>query len=151
MDNCRFCFLIEELKSGANQSLVAELKTGYVIIGRNQLAHGYTLFISKVHARELHELEDRDLFLHEMGVVAEAVFKAFQPIKLNYELMGNSIDHAHWHLIPRHADDLNLHGPFWCIEKSVRESFDTIPSGDQMAELKTKLLLELQKLEVAFS
>lgn len=148
MTDCQFCVLIKELERGVHQNLVAELKTGFVILGRHQLTAGYTLFISKTHVRELHELVDRDLFLHEMALVAEAVYNAFKPVKLNYELMGNSIDHAHWHLIPRHANDLNLNGPYWGIDKSIRESTAVIPSNNEMLELKEKLLQEIQKMQI---
>ena len=98
-----------------NRYFVAELDTGFAVLGDNQLYAGYTLFIAKRCVPELHELPagERLRFLEEMALVAEAIFRAFSPRKLNYELLGNSVSHLHWHLFPRYADDPNPMRPIW--------------------------------------
>jgi len=60
------------------------------VIGDHQRIKGYSLFLCKEHATELHFLKPdfRDRFLHEMAIVAEAVYNACKPDKLNYELLG---------------------------------------------------------------
>lgn len=47
-----------------------------------------------------------------MPIVSEAVYDAFKPDKLNYELLGtgNAI-HMHWHLFPRREGDIPVKGP----------------------------------------
>ncbi len=104
-----------------NPYFVSELDTGYVVLGWNQTIPGYTLFLSKAHVSELHDLPSatRALFLEEMALVAEGVFRAFAPRKLNYELLGNSVSHAHWHIFPRYADDPNPAWPVWNNEAWV--------------------------------
>ena len=57
-----------------------------------------------------------------MAQVAEAVFRAFAPRKLNYELLGNSEAHLHWHLFPRYADDPNPLWPVWNNEAFMQAS-----------------------------
>ena len=101
--------------SEANPYFVAELETGYVVLADNQYVPGYSLFISNTCVPELHELprDRRSRFLEEMALAAEAVFRAFEPRKLNYELLGNSVAHLHWHLIPRYADDPKPAWPIW--------------------------------------
>ena len=64
--------------------------------------------------------ETRSRFLEEMAIVAEAVFRAFAPRKLNYEMLGNSVAHAHWHIFPRYTDDPNPAWPVWNNEAWVR-------------------------------
>ena len=51
--------------------------------------------------------EFKKKFLEEMSIVSEAVYDAFKPDKLNYELLGtgNAI-HMHWHLFPRREGDI---------------------------------------------
>ena len=90
MEDCMICERIDWIKNGKNPYFVKELSTGYVVIGDHQRIKGYSLFLCKEHAAELHFLEPafRDQFLHEMAVVAEAVYNAFHPDKLNYELLG---------------------------------------------------------------
>ena len=92
------------------------MNTGYVVIGDHQRIKGYSLFLCKEHATELHFLEPdfRDEFLHEMAIVAEAVYNAFKPDKLNYELLGAGGGvHMHWHLFPRRKGDTETGGPVW--------------------------------------
>ena len=110
MDNCLICERIAQIKNGTNPYFVRETKTGYVVIGDQQRIRGYTVFLCKQHATELHELEPafRDEFLHEMALVAEAVYHAFQPDKLNYSLLGAGKGlHMHWHIHPRRQGPLH--------------------------------------------
>lgn len=145
MDNCSVCARIKAIKAGDNPSFVTELQNSYVVIGDHQFYRGYTVVISKIHAEELHELgkEQRDGFLQEMADVAEAMFKAFKPAKLNYELLGNTDKHMHWHLFPRYADDPNPTGPTWVTLKEIRKAESTRPSPELLHKIKTKLLREL--------
>ncbi len=99
---CLICDRIQMIKEGINPYFVKELKTGYVVLGDNQHFKGYTIFLCKQHASELHEL-DADFklkFLEEMSLVGEAVSHAFPCEKMNYELLGNGDSHLHWHLFP---------------------------------------------------
>ena len=36
---------------------------------------------------------------------ARALQAVFAPVKLNYDVLGNSVPHLHTHLVPRYADD----------------------------------------------
>jgi len=82
---CDLCARIERAEQGHNPSAVVRTVTGYVNLADVQYHEGYTIFVAKRCVSELHELPpaERDVHLHEMAVVAEAVFKAFQPRKLN--------------------------------------------------------------------
>lgn len=83
-----------------------------------------------------------------MAQVAEAVFRAFQPVKLNYELIGSGRStHMHWHLIPRREEDPAFPAPVWTIPKAMRCGSDVRPSADQLAGLRAALKRELLKSE----
>ncbi len=88
--DCLICERIKQIKVGRNKFFVKELKSGYVVIGDHQYYEGYALLLSKIHTDELHKLkpEERSQFLEDMALVAEAVYKTFNPKKLNYELLG---------------------------------------------------------------
>lgn len=146
---CIPCQRIDQIKNGANPHFVIELETGYVVLGDHQFYKGYTIFLCKQHKNELHELdpEFRFLFLKEMSIVAEAVFKAFHPVKLNYELLGNTDDHMHWHIFPRHADDPLPKQPIWQLDKAIRTADSVRPSIEELRVLKDLLFVELQKLK----
>lgn len=150
MENCFVCQRIQRIKEGTNPYFVAELETGYVVIGDFQYFKGYTVFISKEHKTELHQLEPerRILFLKEMSLVAEAVFHAFKPQKMNYELLGNTDTHMHWHLFPRYREDLVSGGPIWLVDAKIRSSESARPSEQELASLKKELFFQLKKMDV---
>lgn len=145
-DTCFVCDRIALIKRKENKYFIKELKTGYVVLGDFQYFPGYTLFLSKVHRSELHLLKDRNLFLSEMGIVAEAVFKAFKPKKMNYELLGNTDSHLHWHLIPRYGNDPKIGTAIWAIDYNIRCSEKSRPNDNELEQMKVKLLFELEKL-----
>ena len=139
--DCLICDRIRLIREDQNPYFVCELKTGYVVVGDHQFFRGYTLFLCKDHKRELHELEPgfRKEFLWEMSEVASAVCHAFQPHKLNYELLGNTDEHMHWHLFPRSENDIEPRKPVWSIDKSLRYAESVRPTDAQIKELKGAL------------
>ena len=142
--NCFVCQRIKLIREKKNPEYVAELETGFVIILGSSKYPGYTLFSCKQHVSELHFLPKKILskYLKEMAMVAECVYRAFSPNKLNYELLGNTASHLHWHIIPRYADDKNKKGPIWYESRKVRQALTSLKERNFQKE---KLLLELLK------
>ncbi len=134
------------IKKNKNPHFVKELETGYVVIGDYQYFKGYTLFLCKIHVTELHKLSSRfrQKFLKDMSTVAEAVFNAFRPEKLNYELLGNAEPHLHWHIFPRYKKEF-YKGPVWNVDKKIRYSDEAKPSSVYLKELKKAILDNLNK------
>lgn len=149
---CFICERIEMIKNNTNPYFVKELETGYVVLGDNQHFKGYTIFLCKEHKTELFQLNrfDKMKFLEEMSIVAEAVSKAFDAEKMNYELLGNGDTHLHWHLFPRRSDDIenygnNGKGPVWWYPMEKMYSDDNRPSAEELEEMKCRLLAELDR------
>ncbi|MBE6872296.1 MAG: HIT family protein [Ruminococcus albus] len=149
---CLICERIEMIKKGVNPYFVKELETGYVVIGDNQHFYGYTLFLYKHHddKTELFHLDpvERAKFLEEMTIVAEAVSKAFDADKINYELLGMGDAHLHWHLFPRTDRDIenygnNGRGPVWWYPMEKMYSDDNRPDREELEDMKQRLLDEL--------
>lgn len=150
---CFICKRIEMIKNGENPYFVKELQTGYVVLGDHQHFKGYTLFLCKEHKSELFELEHnfKMKYLEEMSLVAEAVSRAFDAEKMNYELLGNGDTHLHFHLFPRKEGDIEGYGnagkgPVWWYPMEKMYSQDNIPSRDELDEMKKKLLCEIDTL-----
>jgi diadenosine tetraphosphate (Ap4A) HIT family hydrolase len=143
---CDLCARIDRADRGENPFAVVRTATGYVNLADVQYHEGYTIFVAKQCVNELHELPPaaRDVHLHEMAVIAEAVFEAFQPKKLNYELLGNGAPHLHWHLFPRHADDPRPRGPVWEDPGFLRAlKKGATPEPERLATLRARLLAAL--------
>lgn len=150
---CLICERIKMIKDGTNPYFVKELKTGYVVIGDHQHFKGYTLFLCKRHVTELFLLssDERDLFMHEMSVVAEAASKAFGAQKMNYELLGMGDSHLHWHLFPRKYGDLgeygvNGNGPVWWYPKDDFYSDEARPTDTELESMKRALLFQIEAI-----
>ena len=146
MGQCEVCRRIASIHQGTNPYFVKELETGYVVLGDYQRFLGYTLFLCKECVAELYLLDTkfRNKYLQEMAQVSEAVYHAFQPDKLNYELLGtgNAV-HMHWHLFPRRKNDTPVQGPVWKLDKAEMYHEKYIPSLEELQHLKVKLQKEL--------
>ncbi|NGZ76972.1 HIT family protein [Saccharibacillus alkalitolerans] len=147
MDDCLICGRIEAIKKGNNPYFVAELETGYVVIGDHQYFKGYTLFLCKEHKSELHHLEPsfKERYLIEMSQVAEAAHRAFGADKMNYELLGNGDAHLHWHLFPRRLTEPSPRHPVWWTKREEMYADEVRPDEAELAELKRKLYAALRR------
>lgn len=121
---CVFCDLLGALRdaeigvdpaSGRPVHKVAELPASVALLGHDQFYRGYTVVVARTHATELYRLAEAECaqYLRDMVRVAAAIARAFAPRKLNYECLGNTVPHLHWHLLPRYADDPNPTRPIW--------------------------------------
>jgi diadenosine tetraphosphate (Ap4A) HIT family hydrolase len=121
--SCPFCPMVAALEgaetyqapSGGKSRRVAVLPTAVAVLGNDQYYPGYTLVIARRHATELYHLPDAEstAYFQDMLRVARAIDRAFSPRKMNYELLGNTVAHLHWHLFPRYAGDPNPARPTW--------------------------------------
>ena len=121
--SCPFCPLVAALEaaethrapSGSVARRVALLPTAVAVLGNDQFYPGYTVVIARRHATELYHLSEAEstAYFQDMLRVARAIDRAFSPRKMNYELLGNTVAHLHWHLFPRYADDPNPTRPIW--------------------------------------
>lgn len=95
----------EETDYGA-RILAGEVSDTY--LQKAGFQRGYALVIWRGrHVVEPTELSDEEAaaFWLEVVRVGRALETHFQPVKMNYDLLGNSLPHMHAHLIPRFADD----------------------------------------------
>lgn len=140
-NHCLICDRIKLIQENKNPYFVRELSTGYVVLGDSQYFEGYTLFLSKRHVTELHQLAPAEklAFLEEMSLVQEACAKAFHADKMNIELLGNGDAHVHWHLFPRHNGDTAQPGPVWWTPMDVMFSDDVVKDMPRLNRLKTAL------------
>lgn len=83
---------------------------------RAAVQRGYTIVIWR--GRHVAERETRTRSVEaasywlELLRVGRALGRHFEPVKLNYELLGNSLPHLHTHVMLRYADDPRPGWPF---------------------------------------
>jgi len=114
---CEFCKEYDLESKRKFLFWIADLQVSTAILNRNQICRGYTiLYYNKNHVTELFQLtkEDRAAYMEDLNKVAKAIYDAYHPYKMNYELLGNVLAHLHWHIIPRReSDPIKLHWPIW--------------------------------------
>ena len=74
---------------------------------RAAVQRGYTIVIWRGrHVTEPTELDAAESagYWAEVMRVARALIAHYQPLKMNYETLGNMVPHLHTHLVPRYAD-----------------------------------------------
>ena len=64
-----------------------------------------------VEPTELTEAE-AEVYGREVLRVGRALEAVLAPVKLNYDLLGNTVPHLHTHVVPRYADDPRPGWPF---------------------------------------
>jgi diadenosine tetraphosphate (Ap4A) HIT family hydrolase len=96
---------------------IADLELSVVYLFEDQFFPGWTVVVLKRHATELYELSksERSSLMEEVNEVAAALAMTFEPMKMNYELLGNQVPHVHWHVIPRLADDPSPREAVWTV------------------------------------
>jgi len=121
--DCPLCRKLKDRQLGRDE-LVWEFPHSVALLGPWQFYHGYCVLFARTHARELQQLPlpERMAYLQEMIHLAAAIESAFQPRKLNYELLGNQVPHLHWHLFPRYSSDPDRLKPVWlAIDRAERD------------------------------
>lgn len=105
------CPMCHELASGeeVNQYgfTVARLNMSVLRLSSNQYARGYCVLLCKRHVREPYELSAQEcsLYFEDMMQVGLALERVYQPIKMNFQILGNALPHLHCHIIPRYYGD----------------------------------------------
>jgi len=86
---------------------VADLDFSRLRLAANQFVTGYCVLLCHRHVREPYELskQERSMFFEDMMRVGRALEQAFNPVKLNFEILGNAVPHLHCHLKPRYYGD----------------------------------------------
>jgi diadenosine tetraphosphate (Ap4A) HIT family hydrolase len=103
--------------AGEGPLFIADLPTSRVYFNEDQFFPGWVFVVLKRHAVELYELtaSERAAQVEDVARVARALASVYQPVKMNYELLGNQVPHIHWHLVPRLAGDPEPRGPVWRV------------------------------------
>ena len=107
---------------------------------RADVQRGYSLVIW--HGR--HVVEPTDLSSEEASGywqdvlnAARVLIKRFEPLKMNYETLGNGTPHLHTHLVPRYRDDRNPGQPFPLVAEDLPESVaEPVRHAEDAAELQ---------------
>jgi diadenosine tetraphosphate (Ap4A) HIT family hydrolase len=107
-ENCPLCARIQSAEPADKFGFaVADLRLSRLYLSKNQFISGYCTLVCAKHVREPYELtgEEQALFFGDMMRVGKALERAFNPVKMNFQLLGNEVPHLHAHIVPRYYGD----------------------------------------------
>lgn len=116
---CLYCQNNETLHSLMIE--VAKLSVSRVFIFKEQTYHGRCLVAYKDHVDDLNLLsdEERNAFMADVAKVTRAMQKVFNPAKINYGAYADTLQHLHFHLVPKYVDGPDFGGVFQMNPKKV--------------------------------
>jgi diadenosine tetraphosphate (Ap4A) HIT family hydrolase len=95
---------------------IADLSTSTLLLFRDQRFKGYCILsFARQRATSLESLSDDEYraFCLDLRAASRAIRQALNPDHMNYELLGNSDPHLHWHIVPRYKTDPRWGQPIW--------------------------------------
>ena len=125
--------------SGAPLNIIGELPTCWATADPDAPLPHYVCVVARDHVNEPYEMSPtrQAAFWTEAMLVAQAVASVAEPIKMNYEIHGNTLPHLHLHLFPRSIDDPFVGGPVDPRLHSVRRTEDELTAlRDAIAKIK---------------
>jgi diadenosine tetraphosphate (Ap4A) HIT family hydrolase len=103
-------------ESNRYRDKIETLTTSTLYLERDQTYRGYCLLIfDPRHSTRPDELsrEEWSSFCADALAAERAIVQALSPDHVNLELLGNTMPHLHWHIIPRYEKDPRWGGPIW--------------------------------------
>jgi diadenosine tetraphosphate (Ap4A) HIT family hydrolase len=141
--SCGICALIDRIRTGQLPDVIAELPRSWLILGDAQFYRGYCVLLAKRHATEPHLMPRAEAheLLDELLAVGKALAAVVQPLKLNYECLGNQEPHVHWHVFPRSVDDPMRLQPIWLRPDKERQvSLEDFDRRALIASIRAELM-----------
>ncbi|MEP7199457.1 MAG: HIT family protein [Chloroflexota bacterium] len=115
-DNCPLCAEVTSSEAAnAHGVTISDLGISRLRLAANQSVMGYCVLICRMHVRELYHLSaaDRAQFVADLTRTGQALETVFQPVKMNFEMLGNAVPHLHCHIKPRYYGDPAPAAPIW--------------------------------------
>ena len=111
---CRALAQVDGKDSGDNWVWIHDGGFTRTYLERHSRLPGYCVVVWKNgHVVEPHDLDPDAAagYWRELLEVGRAIEARFQPVKLNYQMLGNWVPHLHTHVLPRYLDDPAPGGP----------------------------------------
>jgi diadenosine tetraphosphate (Ap4A) HIT family hydrolase len=135
---------------GENPTVLLRMKSGFAVMGDTQFLPGYCILLRYPKVKSLNDLGtvQRLLFLREMSLVGDAILEVCQPLRINYEILGNTDSYLHAHIFPRYAweDETLRRQPVWTYPKENWTDPAYQFDEEKHRELKQKLTDKLNEL-----
>ena len=119
---------VDQCRNGTNPRTIAQVNSGWVVMGSSQFVKGYCLLLPDPVISDLNALsmDARKLLFHEVAIVGDALLATTNARRINYEILGNLEPALHVHLFPRYdnePEELRTK-PVWFYDWDAAPAFD---------------------------
>ncbi len=122
---------------GGPTSVLAGLEVSWVSMGEAAPMRGGATLLLRRHAIELHDLTDDEsaAFMRDARRLSRAISDATHPVKMNYEIHGNTLPHLHMHFFPRYSGD-----PFEWAPVNPRAITEPVYAPGEFARVRDRVI-----------
>ncbi len=140
--------LIEErvalARRGENPFVIAQMASGWLVIGDVQPLEGYCLLLADPVVQSLNALTGaaRAQYLADMARIGDALLAVTGAARINYETLCNLEPSLHTHIIPRYAAEpeaLRRDLAFRAYDWAAARRFDAARDGVFMTKMRAWL------------
>lgn len=112
MENCLYCknkTLLDEL-----MIKICDLEVSTLYLFKEQSHPGRVVVAYKDHVSEQFEIPQEDYlkFMLDVRRVGKALKEVFHPDKINFGAYSDTLQHAHWHIVPKYKGEFEFGGVF---------------------------------------
>ena len=132
---------------GENPTVLARMRSGCAVLGDPQFLPGYCVLLGYPQVASLNDLDvpDRQEFLIDMTLLGDAIAAVCSPLRMNYDILGNTDAYLHAHVFPRYAWEAEERRklPVWLYPREnwtlEEHQFNEARHGAMKAELTSVL------------
>lgn len=110
--NCLYCQ--NKAALDAIMIKIADLEVSTLYLFKEQSHPGRCVVAYKDHLGHQQQIPQEDWlkFMLDTRRAARAIEKAFGPDRINFGAFSDTLNHAHWHLVPKYKDGFEWGGTF---------------------------------------
>lgn len=135
---------VDMARRGENPWLICQMPSGWAVMCDKQVQPGYVILLPDPIVGSLNELsgQKRAQYLADMALIGDALLEATDAYRINYEILGNTDQALHAHIIPRYMSELDERRamPIWFYD------FDGAPefSENEFGALRNRIRTEVE-------
>lgn len=134
---------VERARVGANPAVVARVRSGWVLVGEQQVVAGYCLLVPDPVVADLNALAGsaRSEFLEDMVGLGDVLLEVTGAARINYEILGNVERALHAHLFPRRDSEpeVTRRTPVWLHDWAKAPRFERAADQPFIARVASAL------------
>lgn len=135
--------MVDLCRKARYPAMVAQISSGWVIMGERQVFAGYCLLLPDPVVPHLNAMATarRDRFLSDMALVGDAVLACTSAMRINYAMFGNLEPALHAHIFPRYSQEpvATRTAQPWALDWTLAPEYSEALHGDLKRRIAASL------------